>query len=137
MQPAGRGFDIVYDTTGGASLDASFKAIARFGDVLSSLGWGTHALAPLSFRAATYSGMCTLLPLPTGEGKVRHGEIMREATRLLSDTFTGIAPANACAFVVAQCIGGLAGLGLARCFEHDATLDQINRKSSTIHPTHG
>ncbi|MBU6502360.1 MAG: zinc-dependent alcohol dehydrogenase family protein [Burkholderiales bacterium] len=79
---AGRGFDVVYDTAGGASLDASFKAVARFGHVLSSLGWGTHALAPLSFRAATYSGVFTLLPLLTGEGKARHGEIMVEATRL-------------------------------------------------------
>jgi NADPH2:quinone reductase len=79
---AGRGFDIVFDTAGGASLDASFKAVARFGHVVSSLGWGTHALAPLSFRAATYSGVFTLLPLLTGEGKAHHGQILREATRL-------------------------------------------------------
>ena len=79
---AGRGFDVVFDTAGGASLDASFKAVARFGHVVSSLGWGTHALAPLSFRAATYSGVFTLLPLLTGEGKAHHGEILREATRL-------------------------------------------------------
>jgi NADPH2:quinone reductase len=79
---AGHGFDVVYDTTGGASLDASFKAVARFGHVVSSLGWGTHALAPLSFRAATYSGVFTLLPLLTGEGKAHHGEILREATHL-------------------------------------------------------
>ena len=73
----GRGFDIVYDTAGGESLDASFKAVARFGHVVSSLGWGTHALAPLSFRAATYSGVFTLLPLLTGDGKAHHGEILR------------------------------------------------------------
>ena len=73
----GRGFDIVYDTAGGESLDASFKAVARFGHVVSSLGWGTHALAPLSFRAATYSGVFTLLPLLTGDGKEHHGEILR------------------------------------------------------------
>jgi NADPH:quinone reductase len=79
---SGRGFDVVYDTAGGASLDASFKAVARFGHVVSSLGWGTHALAPLSFRAGTYSGVFTLLPLLTGEGKAHHGEILREATRL-------------------------------------------------------
>jgi NADPH2:quinone reductase len=79
---AGRGFDVVYDTAGGASLDASFKAISRFGHVVSALGWGTHALAPLSFRAGTYSGVFTLLPLLTGEGKAHHGEILREATRL-------------------------------------------------------
>lgn len=82
MHTAGRGFDIVYDTAGGTSLDDAFKAVARFGHVVSALGWGTHALAPLSFRAATYSGVFTLLPLLTGEGKARHGEIMRECTRL-------------------------------------------------------
>lgn len=79
----GRGFDVVYDTAGGASLDASFKAVARFGHVVSALGWGTHALAPLSFRAATYSGVFTLLPLLSGEGRARHGEIMKEASALI------------------------------------------------------
>ena len=81
-QTDGRGFDIVYDTVGGAVLDASFNAVRRFGHVVSALGWGTHALAPLSFRAATYSGVFTLLPLLTGEGRAHHGEILREATRL-------------------------------------------------------
>ena len=79
----GRGFDLIYDTVGGTALDASFKAIKRFGHVVSCLGWGTHSLAPLSFRAATYSGVFTLLPLLTGEGRERHGEILREATRLV------------------------------------------------------
>ena len=65
---AGRGFDLVYDTAGGGALDDAFNAVRRFGHVVSSLGWGTHALAPLSFRAATYSGVFTLLPLLTGEG---------------------------------------------------------------------
>lgn len=78
----GNGFDVVYDTVGGASLDTAFRAVKRFGHVASSLGWGTHALAPLSFKAATYSGVFTLLPLLTGEGREHHGEIMREATRL-------------------------------------------------------
>jgi NADPH:quinone reductase-like Zn-dependent oxidoreductase len=78
----GRGFDVVYDTVGGATLDASFQAVRRFGRVVSALGWGTHALAPLSFRAGTYSGVFTLLPLITGEGREHHGEILAEATRL-------------------------------------------------------
>jgi NADPH2:quinone reductase len=78
----GRGFDIVYDTVGGASLDAAFKAVRRFGHVVSCLGWGTHALAPLSFQAATYSGVFTLLPMLTGEGREHHGKILRAATRL-------------------------------------------------------
>ena len=78
----GRGFDVIYDTAGGATLDASFNAVKRFGHVVSALGWGTHALAPLSFRAASYSGVFTLLPLLSGEGRAHHGEIMREATHL-------------------------------------------------------
>ncbi|MDB5516614.1 MAG: Bifunctional protein: zinc-containing alcohol dehydrogenase [Tardiphaga sp.] len=78
----GCGFDVIFDTVGGATLDASFSAVRRFGHVVSALGWGTHALAPLSFRAATYSGVFTLLPLLTGEGRAHHGEILREAAKL-------------------------------------------------------
>ncbi len=78
----GRGFDIVYDTVGGPSLDTAFQAVRRFGHVVSCLGWGAHALAPLSFRAATYSGVFTLLPMLTGEGREHHGEILAEAAKL-------------------------------------------------------
>ncbi|WP_414650054.1 zinc-dependent alcohol dehydrogenase family protein [Dokdonella sp.] len=78
----GKGFDVVYDTVGGSVLDASFRAVKRFGHVVSALGWGTHSLAPLSFRAASYSGVFTLLPILTGEGRARHGEILREAARM-------------------------------------------------------
>lgn len=79
----GVGFDVIYDTVGGATLDASFAAIRKYtGHVVSCLGWGTHSLAPLSFRAATYSGVFTLLPLLTGRERIHHGDIMREATKL-------------------------------------------------------
>jgi len=79
----GEGFDVVYDTVGGATLDLSFRAAKRYtGHVVSCLGWGTHALAPLSFRAATYSGVFTLLPLLSGRGRAHHGEIMRAAAAL-------------------------------------------------------
>ncbi|KJZ65072.1 zinc-dependent alcohol dehydrogenase family protein [Pseudomonas fluorescens] len=81
---AGEGFDIVYDTVGGETLDASFKAVRVYeGHVVSCLGWGQHSLAPLSFRGATYSGVFTLLPLLTGKGREHHGEILREAAQLI------------------------------------------------------
>ena len=79
----GNGFDVVYDCVGGAVLDASFKAVAQFGHVVSSLGWGTHALAPLSFKAASFSGVFALSPLLNGRGRAHHGEILREATRMV------------------------------------------------------
>lgn len=79
----GEGFDIVYDTVGGATLDASFAAVKFYtGHVVSSLGWGEHKLSPLSFRGATYSGVFTLMPMITGRGRKHHGEIMQEATKL-------------------------------------------------------
>jgi NADPH:quinone reductase len=78
-----RGFDLVYDTVGGTGLDDAFAAVGKFGHVTSALGWGTHALAPLSFKAASYSGIFTLMPLLSGEGRRHHGEILREAAQLV------------------------------------------------------
>jgi len=80
----GQGFDVVYDTVGGATIDASFVAVKRYtGHVVSCLGWSTHSLAPLSFRGATYSGVFTLMPLLTGLGQAHHGVILREAAALV------------------------------------------------------
>jgi NADPH:quinone reductase len=82
----GEGFDVVYDTVGGSTLDDSFASVKTYtGHTLSCLGWGTHKLAPLSFRGASYSGVFALLPMLTGKGRVHHGEIMREATRLVEE----------------------------------------------------
>ena len=80
----GKGFDVVYDTVGGATLDASFVAVRRYtGHVVSCLGWGTHSLAPLSFRGASYSGVFTLYPLISGQGRAHHGEILRQVAALV------------------------------------------------------
>jgi NADPH:quinone reductase-like Zn-dependent oxidoreductase len=82
----GAGFDVVYDTVGGKTLDDSFASVRRYtGHVLSCLGWGSHSLAPLSFRGATYSGVFTLLPLITGEGRAHHGEILEAAAKLVDE----------------------------------------------------
>jgi NADPH:quinone reductase len=78
----GEGFDIVFDTVGGEVLDSSFIAVRRSGHVVSALGWGTHSLAPLSRKAASYSGIFTLLPMLSGAGREHHGEILRKATAL-------------------------------------------------------
>jgi NADPH:quinone reductase len=82
----GDGFDVIFDTVGGATLDASFTAVRRYtGRVVSILGWGTHSLAPLSFRGASYSGVFTLLPLLTGHGRRHHGEILAQAAVLAEE----------------------------------------------------
>lgn len=79
----GEGFDIIYDTVGGTTLDASFVAVREYtGHVVSALGWGEHKLAPLSFRGATYSGVFTLLPLLSGRHRAQHGRILAETAKL-------------------------------------------------------
>src|SRR6202012_3994452 len=73
-----------FDSGGGATPDASFAAVRTYpGHVVSILGWGTHTLAPLSFRGATYSGVSTLYPLISGKGRKRHGNILRKATEMV------------------------------------------------------
>jgi NADPH:quinone reductase len=86
LHAEGQGFDIVYDTVGGATIDAAFEAISPYtGHVVSCLGWSTHSLAPLSFRNATYSGVFTLNPLLTGVGQSRLGQILTEGAKLVDD----------------------------------------------------
>ncbi|WP_428623098.1 zinc-dependent alcohol dehydrogenase family protein [Sedimenticola sp.] len=87
----GEGFDIVYDTVGSEVLDNAFKAVKAYtGHVVSCLGWGTHSLAPLSFKGATYSGVFTLMPLLTGKARAHHGEIMRQAAKLVDSGQIGV-----------------------------------------------
>lgn len=82
----GQGFDIILDTVGGTTLDDSFKVAKQYtGHVISILGWGTHNLAPLSFRGATYSGVFTLYPLLSGKGREHHGDILRAAATLANE----------------------------------------------------
>lgn len=79
----GEGFDVVLDTIGGPVLDASFKAVKMYsGRVVSILGWGSHSLAPLSFKSATYAGVFTLYPMLSGKGRARQGAILREASAM-------------------------------------------------------
>ena len=79
------GFDVILDTVGGLVLDASFNAVKRYtGRVVSILGWGTHSLAPLSFRGASYSGVFTLYPLISGSGRQHHGQILGDVALLVT-----------------------------------------------------
>lgn len=84
ISPSGDGFDIIFDTVGGSTLDQSFQCVRPYvGHVVSVLGWGSHNLGPLSFRGATYSGVFTLLPLLTGHGRAHHGKILTAAGQLI------------------------------------------------------
>ena len=40
-------------------------------------------MAPLSFKGATYSGVFTLYPLISGNGRRHHGDILRKGTEMV------------------------------------------------------
>ena len=74
----GRGFDIVFDTVGGPNLDLSFQASRANGQVCAIIGMGTHDLTPMHLKGLTLHLIFMLLPMLTGEGRRRHGEIMQQ-----------------------------------------------------------
>jgi NADPH:quinone reductase-like Zn-dependent oxidoreductase len=81
----GKGFDLVYDTVGGTCLDDAMIAVKPHGHVVSCYAFSAHNLAPGSLRCFTLSGVFVLLPLLSGEGRRHHGDILRDASRMVED----------------------------------------------------
>ncbi|KIC03312.1 quinone oxidoreductase [Flavobacterium sp. JRM] len=81
----GKGFDIIYDTVGGQSLDDSFKAIRHYGQISSCYAFGTHSLATSSLRSASLHGVFVLHPAISGEGRKHHSDILTEAAKLFEE----------------------------------------------------
>ncbi len=71
-----KGFDMVFDTLGNATLDASMQAVAHFGQVVSILGGSTHDLTPLFKKNGTLHMVIMLAPLLSGFGRKAHGKIL-------------------------------------------------------------
>lgn len=81
----GKGFDIIYDTVGGQSLDESFSAIRHYGQIASCYAFGTHTLATGSLRSASLHGVFVLHPMIGNEGRKHHGDILKETTKLIEE----------------------------------------------------
>jgi NADPH2:quinone reductase len=81
----GKGFDIIYDTVGGQSLDDSLKAIRHYGQISSCAAFGTHTLATSSLRSASIHGVFVLHPAISGEGRKHHSDILTEAAKLFEE----------------------------------------------------
>jgi len=101
---AGKGFDIVFDTVGGATIDSSFVAVKRYtGHVVSCLGWATHSLARLSMRVPDTLRCVHAAPSNHRGRPCTHGEILAHIATvvevgklkpLLNDHIISVAEAN-------------------------------------------
>ncbi|WP_035881667.1 zinc-dependent alcohol dehydrogenase family protein [Cupriavidus metallidurans] len=79
----GEGFDIVYDTVGGPTLEASLGATRHYGRIVSCAAFGPHNLAMSSLRSADISGVFVLHPMLSGERRAHHGDILRRVAELI------------------------------------------------------
>jgi glycerol uptake facilitator-like aquaporin len=85
------------------------EAVAAFGLVLTILGCLAHTPAAVPYAVGLYITAAYWFTASTS-----FANPAVTIARALSDTFAGIAPAGVAAFIVAQCIGMLAALLVAR-----------------------
>lgn len=81
----GKGFDVVYDTVGGPTLDASFEAAAISGQVVSTVTRSTHDLSTLHAKSLSLHVVFMLLPIYLGEGRALHGEVLANMAGLVDE----------------------------------------------------
>ncbi|WP_220789907.1 zinc-dependent alcohol dehydrogenase family protein [Gluconacetobacter tumulisoli] len=81
----GAGFDVVYDTVGGDVFEQSAQATRLYGRLVSCAAWQGHDLVPVLGHSLTLIGIFMLLPMLTGQGTARHGQILA-ALAALADT---------------------------------------------------
>ncbi len=79
----GRGFDVVFDTVGGAHLAEAFAAAAYNGTVVTTSSRVEQDLSPLHARGLSLHVVFMLIPLLHGVGLERHGRILREVAALV------------------------------------------------------
>jgi len=80
----GAGFDVVFDTVGGANLPNSFAAVALNGQVATTVSLGEIDLTGAHLKGATLHVIYMLIPLIHGHRAERHAEILESIALLAS-----------------------------------------------------
>ena len=71
-----RGFDVVFDASGGTDPNRLVHAARRNGHVVMIASKGAHDLAPLYARGLSLHCVMTLMPMLYGEGRAAHGALL-------------------------------------------------------------
>lgn len=77
-----RGFDVVFDTVGGQTLDHSLQAAAINGQVVTILAVEKHDLTPLFLKGLSLHAVFQPNPLLTGNGRAAYGDILHQIATL-------------------------------------------------------
>lgn len=86
----GDGFDVVFDTVGGETLDHSFRAAIPEGDVVTTVARSSHDLSMMHAKSLSLHVVFMLLPLITGEGRSVFHEILNQVARLVNKDRLGV-----------------------------------------------
>lgn len=72
----GAGFDLVFDTVGGANMTNSFEAAKLNAHIASTVALVELDLSPAHFKGLSLHIIFMLLPMLSGQGREKHGEIL-------------------------------------------------------------
>ncbi|WP_304071855.1 zinc-dependent alcohol dehydrogenase family protein [Maricaulis maris] len=82
-QTGGVGFDVVFDTVGGANMTNSFEAAALNGQVSSTVSLLELDLSPVHFKGLSLHVVFMLIPMLHDVRRETHGAILTELARLV------------------------------------------------------
>ncbi|MCR9244682.1 MAG: zinc-dependent alcohol dehydrogenase family protein [bacterium] len=78
----GEGFDVVFDSVGGANMAKSFEAAKLNGHVASTVALCELDLSTAHFKGLSLHVVFMLIPMLHGHGREAHAEILREVARI-------------------------------------------------------
>ncbi|HET7843065.1 MAG TPA: zinc-binding dehydrogenase [Xanthomonadales bacterium] len=79
----GRGFDVVFDATGGSDPSAAFAAAKLRGRVVTIVTAFTADLSPMHMKGLSLHAVFMPIPMLHDVGREAHGAILREVARLV------------------------------------------------------
>ncbi len=81
----GHGFDIIFDTVGGANLDKSFAAAALNGTIVTTAARSNHDLTPMHSKGLSLHCVFMLLPILTDHHRENYGKILEKIAQIVDD----------------------------------------------------
>lgn len=78
----GSGFDVIFDSVGGANLANSFEAAALNGQVATTVSLLEADLTPAHFKGLSLHVVFMLIPMLYDQKRAEHGAILAEIARL-------------------------------------------------------
>nr|WP_086940839.1 zinc-dependent alcohol dehydrogenase family protein [Thaumasiovibrio occultus] len=82
MHTSGAGFDVVFDSVGGANMLNSFSAAKLNGQVVSTVALGEFDLTQAHFKGLSLHVVFMLIPMLHNHGREQHGAILAELTKI-------------------------------------------------------